>query len=143
MTAINSLVAESLTQPIRNFMHDVHYNPDRAVSKTINVGSLAAALYHIYANTKDKDDKVSAILDSLPKAVYKAAAVATAGHVLADLSRGRYSYDPSRNSMLNKTPFKYTPPENTNTNAHNTTHNQHLTPQQQAINQLLNTISRH
>lgn len=131
MTAINSLVAESLTQPIRNFMHDVHYNPDRAVSKSINVGSLAAALYHIYANSKDKDDKVSAILDSLPKAVYKAAAVATAGHVLADLSRGRYSYDPSRNNMLNKTPFKYTPPEPNNG------HNQHLTPQQQAINQLL------
>ena len=144
MTAINSLVYEGLSQPIRNFIHDVHHNPDKAVSKSINAGSLAAALYHLYKGTKGKDNKLDAFIDSLPKAAATAFSIAMAGHAIHDLSKGAYAYDPAKNPILNKSPFKYQAlisnqhlnpsPENlTPQDINNLHHFQTLTPQQQQV----------
>lgn len=130
MTAINDLVIEGLTQPIRNFMHDVRNNPDKAVNTAINAGSLAAAIYHIYSHSKDKDDKISAVFNSIPGAARNALAVALAGHAISDLSRGRYSNDPAKNPYMKS--FG-------NVNMNDMKHFQNLNKQQQqkAVNDLM------
>lgn len=145
MTAINNLVVEALTQPIRNFMHDVKHDPDRALSTSINLGSLAAAIYHIYSKTKDQDDKIAAVFNAIPAAAGKALAVAMAGHAISDLSRGRYSYDPNKNKYMNSGPFKYNPgPVNPN-DMQRLQHFQNLThqQQQQTVNHLMNNGNQH
>lgn len=100
MSNINSIILEDLRQPARNFIHDIKHNPDRAATKAINLAGVAAALYHVYANSKDKPDKLSAAINSLPAAVMKGLAVTMSAHALRDLGRGNYSYDTTQNPLL-------------------------------------------
>lgn len=97
MSNINLLIVEELNHPVRNFIHDVKYNPGQAANTAINLGSVAAALYHIYANTRGKDDKISAAINSLPSAAMKGLAVALAGHTIKDIARGNVDYNPEHN----------------------------------------------
>lgn len=130
MTDINSLIVDVLFESlgsqakdgVKQFIHDLEHDPKRAASSAINVGSLAAAIYHIYKNSKDADDKVSAIFNALPAASMKAFAVAMAGHSIADLASGNYSYDPKSN------------PLNKNNPMFNQQHSQHQQPQQKTYN---------
>lgn len=102
---INHIVLEAINATYNPTIHrqlNANNTADN-VGKYINIGSLVAALYHIYSAAKNsKGDKISAAINSIPSAAMKAFAIAMSGHAIKDLARG--NYQPPQNHLSAKAP---------------------------------------
>lgn len=78
---VNLLVYESLDSMIQTQLRGVKNNP-------IGYASVLAALYTLYVNSKNKEDKIESIINSLPKAAKIGLATFLASHSIKSLASG-------------------------------------------------------
>lgn len=114
---INDLVYEdlnSIKNKIKAFGNDVKTHP-------LGYGSVAAALYKLYAGTKGKKDKLEAIINGIPGAAKTALGIFLAGHALKNINRELVNTNQNNNQNNNKNQNN----NNQNNNNNNNNNNNH------------------